>query len=126
MSTPVHRPTPSDPLGAMRAAVSSGIVQVLAQLYGRGPTKAKTYFNDAYVFCVLEDGLTANEERLLVAGEAQLVRQYRLRFQEVVYDELTGVVERATGRTVLTYHSQIVFEPPRLFEIFLLDEPPAP
>jgi uncharacterized protein YbcI len=108
----------------MRAAVSTGIVQTMARLYGRGPTKAKTYFNDNYVFCVLEDGLTPNEERLVEAGEERLVRQYRLRFQEVVAEELTTVVEKATGRKVLTYHSQIVFQPARLFEIFLLDEVP--
>ncbi len=124
MSAGAPRSAP-DPLGAMRAAVSGGIVQTLARLYGRGPTKAKTYFNDNYVFVVLEDGLTANEEKLLEAGEEHLVRQYRLRFQEVVYAELTGVVEQATGRKVLTYHSQVVFEPPRLFEIFLLDEAPS-
>lgn len=115
----------SDPLGTMRAAVSTGVVQALARLYGRGPTKAKTYFNDNYVFCVLEGGLTPNEERLISAGEGQLVRQYRLRFQEVVAEELTSVVEHATGRTVVTYHSQVVFDPPRLFEIFMLDEPPG-
>lgn len=114
-----------DPLGTMRAAVSSGIVQALARLYGRGPTKAKTYFNDNYVFVVLEGGLTPNEEKLIEAGEEHLVRQYRLRFQEVVYTELTTVVEQATNRTVLTYHSQVVFHPPRLFEIFLLDEAPT-
>jgi uncharacterized protein YbcI len=116
----------NDPLGAMRAAVSSGIVQTLARLYGRGPTKAKTYFNDTYVFCVMEGGLTVNEQRLLEAGEEKLVRQYRLRFQEIVYAELTEVVEQATGRNVVTYHSQIVFDPPRIFEIFLLDEAPTP
>jgi uncharacterized protein YbcI len=115
----------SDPIGTMRAAVSTGIVQAMARLYGRGPTKAKTYVNDNYVFCVLEDGLTPNEERLVREGEEHLVRQYRLRFQEVVFEELTGVVEQATGRKVLTYHSQVVFDPPRLFEIFLLDEPPG-
>jgi uncharacterized protein YbcI len=113
-----------DRLGAMRAAVSTGIVQTMARLYGRGPTRAKTYFNDNHVFCVLEDGLTPNEERLVEAGEERLVRQYRLRFQEVVAEELTTVVEKATGRKVLTYHSQIVFHPARLFEIFLLDEAP--
>jgi uncharacterized protein YbcI len=115
----------ADPQGAMRAAVSTGIVQAMAKLYGRGPTKAKTYFNDNYVFCVLEGGLTPNEDQLVAAGEGQLVRQYRLRFQEVVADELTGVVARATGREVLTYHSQVVFDPPRLFEIFLLDGVPG-
>ncbi|MCW3008258.1 MAG: hypothetical protein JWP17_2884 [Solirubrobacterales bacterium] len=124
MSAQPPRPG-TDPLGAMRAAVSSGIVQTLARLYGRGPTKAKTYFNDAYVFCVMENGLTPNEEKLLEAGEETLVRHYRLRFQEVVYEELTAVVEQATGRKVLTYHSQIVFDPPRIFEIFLLDGEPG-
>jgi uncharacterized protein YbcI len=114
-----------DPHGSMRAAVSTGIVQAMAQLYGRGPTKAKTYFNDDYVFVVLENGLTTNEERLVQEGEEQLVRQYRLRFQEVVARELTSVVEQATGRKVLTYHSQVVFRPSRLFEIFLLDGPPG-
>jgi uncharacterized protein YbcI len=115
----------ADPLGTMRAAVSTGIVQAMARLYGRGPTKAKTYFNDTYVFCVLEGGLTPNEERLVREGEGRLVREYRLRFQEVVAEELTGVVEQATGRKVLTYHSQVVFDPARLFEIFLLDKPPG-
>ncbi len=115
----------ADQLGTMRAAVSTGIVQAMARLYGRGPTRAKTYFNDNYVFCALEGGLTPNEERLIAAGEHALVRQYRLRFQEVVADELTSVVEQATGRKVLTYHSQLVVDPARLFEIFLLDAAPG-
>jgi uncharacterized protein YbcI len=123
MATGSERTT--DPLGAMRAAVSTGIVQAMARLYGRGPTKAKTYFNDNYVFCVLEGGLTPNEERLIAEGEHRLVRQYRLRFQEVVAEDLISVVEEATDRKVLTYHSQVVFEPSRLFEIFLLDGPPG-
>jgi uncharacterized protein YbcI len=114
-----------DPHGTMRAAVSTGVVQTMARLYGRGPTKAKTYFNDDYVFVVCEGGLTANEELLVSKGEHRLVRQYRLRFQEVVADELCTVVEEATGRKVRTYHSQVVFDPARLFEIFLLDGPPG-
>ncbi|UGS35435.1 DUF2294 domain-containing protein [Capillimicrobium parvum] len=117
--------TTSDPHGALRAAVSTAIVQAMAKLYGRGPTKAKTYFNDEYVFTVLEGGLTPNEERLVEAGEERLVRQYRLRFQEVVAGELTSAVEQVTGRKVLTYHSQLLFHPSRLFEIFLLDGPPG-
>ena len=35
------------------------------------------------------------------------------------------MIEAATGREVVTYHSQVVFDPPRLFEIFLLDGPPG-
>jgi uncharacterized protein YbcI len=109
----------------MRAAVSTAIVQAMAALYGRGPTKAKTYFNDDYVFTVLEGALTANEQRLVDAGEERMVRQYRLRFQEVVAEELTSAVEEVTGRKVLSYHSQLIFHPSRLFEIFLMDGPPG-
>jgi uncharacterized protein YbcI len=115
---------PSESRGQLRKDISNAMVGLKKQLYGKGPTKAKTYINDNIVFCVLEGGLTRNEETLLAAGEAQLVRSYRLRFQEVVGETSTGAVERLTGRKVLTYHSQIVFDPDRAFEIFVLDGEP--
>jgi uncharacterized protein YbcI len=108
----------------MRVEISNAMVGLKKSFYGRGPTKAKTYINDNYVLCVLEGGLTKNEQTLLAAGEARLVRQYRLRFQEVMAEATTEAVERITGRKVLGYHSQIVFEPEHGFEIFVLDRPP--
>src|SRR4051794_40293928 len=110
--------------GDMRLAISNALVRVKKELYGKGPVKAKTYLNDNYVFSVLEGGLTCNEETLLEAGEHRLVRDYRLRSQEAVAGTFTTAVEEATGRRVLSYHSQIVFEPERAFEIFVLDGPP--
>ena len=110
-----------DPEGSVRAAISNAMVALKKQYYGRGPERAKTYINDDYVFCVLEGGLTRNEETLLAAGEEMLVRQYRLRFQEAVSGPMTGAIEEATGRRVLTYHSQIMFDPTRVFEIFVLE-----
>jgi uncharacterized protein YbcI len=109
--------------GDLRAAVSNGIVAAIKRLYGKGPERARTYFADEYVFCVMEGGLTPSEQTLVEAGEGRLVRQYRLRFQEVVRDDLVGIIEGVTGRTVTGYHSQIVFEPTRLFEVFALDAP---
>lgn len=111
----------NDPEGSVRAQISTAMVALKKQYYGRGPERAKTYLNDDYVFCVLEGGLTRNEETLLEAGEEHLIRQYRLRFQEAVSERTTAAVEEATGRRVLTYHSQIVFRPARAFEIFLLE-----
>jgi uncharacterized protein YbcI len=108
----------------MRVEISNAMVGLKKSFYGRGPTKAKTYINDNYVLCVLEGGLTKNEQTLLAAGEAHLVRQYRLRFQEVMADATTEAVERITGCKVVGYHSQIVFEPEHGFEIFVLDRPP--
>ncbi len=109
----------------MRAAISTAMVRRKAELFGKGPTRAKTYFNDDYVFVVMEGGLTVSEEQMVAAGEEHLVRQYRLRFQEVTGNTLIADVEEITGRKVVGYHSQIVFDPPRIFEIFHLDEPPA-
>jgi uncharacterized protein YbcI len=108
----------------LRAEISNAMVGLKKEFYGKGPTKAKTYIEDNYVFCVLQGGLTRNEETLLAAGQGPLVREYRLRFQEAVSATITTAIEEVTGRKVLAYHSQIVFEPDRSFEIFVLDGPP--
>jgi uncharacterized protein YbcI len=108
------------PPGSLRAAVANAMVGVKKRYYGRGPEGAKAYVEDDYIFVVLEGGLTRNEETLLQAGREDLVRQYRLAFQEVVGPTVTGAVEELTGRRVIGYHSQIVFHPTRAFEIFVL------
>jgi uncharacterized protein YbcI len=106
------------------ADISNAMVGLKKGFYGKGPTKAKTYINDNYVFCVMQGGLTRNEETLLAAGEEDLVRQYRLKFQEAMAAPTTEAIERLTGRKVTGYHSQIVFNPEHAFEIFVLDAPP--
>ena len=111
--------------GALRAALANAMVGVKKQFYGRGPTAAKAWLLDDYVFVALEDGLTRNEETLLEDGKDDVVRSYRLSFQETMAATTTAAVEELTGRKVLTYHSQIVFRPTRSYEIFLL-EPESP
>jgi uncharacterized protein YbcI len=108
------------PPGSLRAAIANAMVGLKKRHYGRGPEGAKAFVEDDYIFVVLEGGLTRNEETLLAAGREDLVRQYRLAFQEVVGPTATGAVEELTGRKVIGYHSQIVFDPVRAFEIFVL------
>jgi uncharacterized protein YbcI len=112
---------PREAGGSLRTALANAMVGMKKQLYGRGPTAAKAWILDDYVFVVLEGGLTRNEETLLADGKADLVRDYRLSFQETVGATAMGAVEELLGRRVLTYHSQIVFDPPRTFEIFVLE-----
>ena len=111
--------------GGIRAAISNAMVGLKKRNYGKGPEKARTYIGDTYIFCVLEGGLTRNEETLLDAGEDEAVRSYRLLFQETVKAPTVEAIERITGCKVLGYHSQIVFRPTRSFEIFVLDAPPG-
>jgi uncharacterized protein YbcI len=111
-------------VAAKRAAISNAMVGLKKRFYGKGPDRVKTYFNDNFVFCVLEGGITRNEQTLLDAGEEELVRTFRLRFQAAMTKPTTEAVEQITGRKVLGYHSQIVFDPAFGFEIFALDGPP--
>jgi len=139
MDKPAAPPTGANPLtaqdwtdgvetdrqGSMYAEISNAMVGLKKQYYGRGPTKAKTFINENYVFCVLEGGLTRNEETLLQAGQEDLVRTYRLHFQEAMRETTMKAVEEITGQRVIGYHSQIVFDPEYGFEIFVLDDAPA-
>src|SRR3954454_5015287 len=70
---------PQIPRGELLKQISNAMVGIKKNLYGKGPVKAKTFINDNFVFVVLEGGLTQNEITLLDAGEAEMVRIYRLR-----------------------------------------------
>src|SRR4051812_38622616 len=104
--------------GEIRAALSNALVALMKENYGKGPTAAKSYLNDEYVFTVLEGGLTRNEETLIEAGQQSVGRDSRLTFQQAIRRQATEAVERIPGRRVLDYPSQIVFAPPRSFEVF--------
>jgi uncharacterized protein YbcI len=111
------------PDGPLRAALANAMIRIVHDHWGKGPTRAKAYLEGGFVFCVLEEPLTTVERTLVAGGQTQLVRELRLEFQEMVNHEFAQQVEALTGRRVLACHSQIVFDPDILFEIFVLDEP---
>jgi uncharacterized protein YbcI len=110
--------------GDLRAAISNAMVGLKKRFYGKGPERARTYFNDNYVFCAMEGGLTRNEQTLVEAGEQDAVRNYRLLFEKVMDRPTIQAVEQLTGRHVIGYHSQVTFNPTRSLEIFVLDSAP--
>src|ERR1700749_1194516 len=75
---------PQETGGSLRTALANAMVGMKKQFYGRGPTAAKAWILDDYVFVAMEGGLTRNEETLLADGKDALVRGYRLSFQETV------------------------------------------
>jgi uncharacterized protein YbcI len=119
---------PEAATGSLRAALANAMVGMKKQYYGRGPTAAKAWILDDYVFVAMEGGLTRNEETLLADDKQDVVRGYRLSFQETMGATTMAAVAELVGRRVLTYHSQIVFDPMRSFEIFVLapEKPPEP
>ena len=108
---------------SLAAGISNAMVGLKKRFHGKGPQKAQTFLHGRYVFTVLEGGLGRDEETLIAAGHADEVRRQRLVFQEAMTKPTTEAVEQLTGRHVLGYHSQIVFDPPVTVEFFVLDEP---
>lgn len=108
--------------GEQLAAITREMVRLKSQRYGRGATEAKTYQCDGFIFCVLKGGMTAVERDLLEHGDGGLVRQVRLRFQENNRAAFEQAVEQITGREVLTYQSQVLFDPDYTVEIFVLGD----
>ena len=109
--------------GEVLAAISRELVRIKAQHYGKGATEAKSYLCDNFLFCVLKDGITTVERSLLDHDDAELVRRVRLRFQSNMAETFTEAVERISGREVLTYESQILFDPDYTVEMFVLGGP---
>jgi uncharacterized protein YbcI len=102
-------------------AISRETVRAMKQYYGKGPVSAKSYLMDDLLFVVMRDGLTMGEETLLDAGEPDTVRAFRQRFENVMTTRLIATIEQLTGRKVLTYQSQIMFDPHVVVEMFVFD-----
>src|SRR4051794_22248968 len=89
-------------------AISNEIVRLYKLQFGRGPTKARTYWGGSDVLSVvLEDTLTPAERNLVKMGEHQRLRDTRIFFQYASVREFCEPVERITGRTVRSFHSSI-------------------
>ena len=106
--------------GDVLTAVSDGMVALLKEFYGQGPTRTKTYYQDDLVVCVLRGGFSKVEETLLEGGRGQAVIQQRMEFQEVMRDRFTGVIEDATGRNVIGFMSGNQQDPDLMCEVFIL------
>jgi uncharacterized protein YbcI len=100
-------PAATDASGAMVAAISREIVGIYADYFGRGPTKAKTYWREEVITCILEDSFT-RAERILVDGRRfDQVRLNRQAFQDQIEPLFRTTIEKITGRQVETCLSQI-------------------
>ena len=88
------------------ASVSSAIVHLYKEQFGRGPTKAWSHWcGDDAICTVLEDTLTPAERNLVKMGEHERLRESRLFFQYATVREFCEPVERMTGRKVKAFVS---------------------
>jgi len=106
--------------GEILTAISDGLVSLLKEFYGRGPTRAKTYYDDDLVVCLLRGGFTRVEKTLLEGGRSRAVIEQRMAFQEVMRERFEAVIEHATGRHVIGFMSGNQQDPDMICEVFIL------
>jgi uncharacterized protein YbcI len=111
-STPKH--------GDVLTAISDGMVALLKQFYGRGPTRTKSYYEDDLVVCLLRGGFSRVEQTLLEGGRGAAVIQQRMEFQELMRERFEAVIERATGRRVIGFMSGNQQDPDIMCEVFIV------
>jgi uncharacterized protein YbcI len=115
---------------SVRAELSREMVRIYKDVFGRGPTKARTDFaGPDTVLCTLENSMTPAERSLAEMGEHQRLRDTRLYFQHATEGEFRDVVERILGRKVRAFISGMDTEQDLASEVFYLesrDAPPTP
>ncbi len=104
----------------MLTAVSDGLVALLKEFYGRGPTQAKSYYEDDLVVCVLRGGFSRVEQTLLDGGRGAAVIDQRMAFQDLMRGRFEAVIEDATGRKVIGFMSGNQQDPDMMCEVFML------
>jgi uncharacterized protein YbcI len=112
--------------GDVRSRISTSIVQLHKEYYGRGPTKTKTYYQEDFVLILLRGGFTTVERTLLHAVRREAVTVQRHTFQEVMRPLYAELIERETGRAVTAFMSTTHQDPDILAELFILESLEGP
>jgi uncharacterized protein YbcI len=108
--------------GHVTQAVTSAMVALHKEHFGRGPTKARTNFaGPDTLVTVLEDALLPAEQALVKMGEQQRVRESRMFFQVATRAKWVGAVEEITGRSVYAFSSTTDPDRGMVMEVFVLE-----
>ena len=126
MERPAEEQEEAVPLagGKLLAAISTSIVAILREHYGRGPMRAKTYALDDIIVVVMRgSGFTPLEQTIMNSGEPSRVVAMREDFQRVMAARYRDTIETLTGRRVVAFLSQAHVEPDITVEMFFVDGP---
>ena len=109
--------------GEQLREVARALTTAVKTHYGRGPISARAHMVEPDVLVVvMRGGATTAEKSMVKEGREDDARAFRLAFQDAYGTEIRGLVEQIIGREVGSYHSQIVFDPDVLFEIFVFTD----
>jgi uncharacterized protein YbcI len=116
----------SDRQGLELQEITNAMVRLYKELFGRGPTKARTnYAGPDTLVATIENSLTPAERNMIDLGEHQRVREIRMFFQHASDQEFTGTVEQITGRNVWAFVSGMDTGEDVATEVFYLEPVPS-
>jgi uncharacterized protein YbcI len=118
--SPRDSQSPAPAHGEVLSAISDGMVALLKEFYGNGPTRTKSYYADDLVVCVLRGGFSRVEQTLLDGGRGAAVIVQRMAFQDLMRKRFEEVIEHATGRRVIGFMSGNQQRPDMMCEVFIL------
>jgi uncharacterized protein YbcI len=111
---------PPEPSGEIQLELANAVVRIYKSHFGKGPTRARAYYQGDVVTCVLRDGFTRADVTLIGAGRASAVLEQRRLLQEATREEFVSAVERITGRKVEGFFSDSQHDPDIEVEVFVL------
>jgi uncharacterized protein YbcI len=116
----------ADKRGLELQELTNAMVRLYKELFGRGPTKARTaYAGPDAILATIQNSLTAAERNMIDLGEHQRVREIRMFFQHASESEFTGTVEQITGRKVWAFVSGTDTSRDVSSEVFYLEPVPS-
>jgi uncharacterized protein YbcI len=116
---------PPEREGQLLEEISRRMVQLYKESYGRGPTKARTYWQGDVITVVVRGGFTPDERTLREAGRGEAVLEHRVQFHEAMRTRFKNEVEQLTGRAVIGVMGGVQVEEPEMAaQVFVLDVGP--
>ena len=88
--------------------------------YGVGASEVHVHISGDFVLVALDVELTLAEQTLIDSGRPEAVTGIRESFQMVIGSTFSAIVERATGRRVVSFVSHMSTDPLYELEVFRL------
>lgn len=105
----------------LESALAVELLRIHKESYGRGAGSARVHYLQDTVICLMDDlELLPNEVFLIKEGHGDGVVEVRSRYQQAIEVTFRAAVERATGRSVVSFASATRLDPNWSIEVFRL------
>jgi uncharacterized protein YbcI len=106
---------------SLSAAITGALVSIKKRRTGKGAPKAQTFVSNDFIVCIQRDGLTPVERSLRKADRPREVKRLRDGFRERLRDDFVPMIEKLTGRRVVSFLSDYDIDGDISVDCFVLE-----